>query len=509
MTDAENMMDLFKGSDLAHGRSDLTKEVSAKGKHGTKSWLEKRPVRLDDWEAHLRGERGLGIPPISSDNKVRWGAIDVDVYNGNIEALNARIQKSKLPLVMCRSKSGGPHIYLFLTDWVPAKLMIEKLDSIAGYLGFGTSEIFPKQAAISNDGKNSDFGSWINMPYFGGTKYLRYALDEKNQALADLPAFFTYVRQRQITPEQLAQLDTPKDREDLLPEGPPCLNTILANGAVDFRNITLSNIAVYCKKAFGEDWQKELDRINHLFPTPLPSQEVEAIKKSYAKKDYRYQCSQQPLCNFCEKTKCARTRHGVGQGNFLPGHRSLGKLATDPVIWFLDLEDSRDQTKRISLTTEQLQNPMLFQRRVMETINEMPELMSRKDWAEFVAGLMRHVQVIEVPLEMTPAGQFLELVMDFLNSRSSMESMEDILRGLPFKNTEAYYFRLKDLWRHLRQQQFNTLAQHQLVSILKQHLKAEKCFKVLAGRGTNLLTIPAGIEPNREAFALPDQKQPY
>lgn len=184
------MLDLFRGSDLAHGRSDMTQKVTQKGKHEAKSWTEKRPAELKDWEAHLAGAAGIGIPPIDSKNEVRWGAIDVDVYAGlSIEDLNAKIQKDNLPLVICRSKSGGPHIFLFLTEPVPAAEMIEKLDSMAGYLGFGTSEIFPKQAAVSTDEKSMDFGSWINMPYFGGTRFLRYALDASNKALASVTDF--------------------------------------------------------------------------------------------------------------------------------------------------------------------------------------------------------------------------------------------------------------------------------------------------------------------------------
>ena len=184
------MMELFRGSDLAHGRSEMTNKVTAKGKHEAKCWTEPRPVEVKDWEGHLAGSAGIGIAPIDSNCVVRWGAIDVDVYAGlSIEALNQTIQSKQLPLVICRSKSGGPHIFLFVTEPVPAADMIAKLHAMAGCLGFGASEIFPKQEQISRDAGNKDFGSWINMPYFGGTRFLRYALDASNKALANIPDF--------------------------------------------------------------------------------------------------------------------------------------------------------------------------------------------------------------------------------------------------------------------------------------------------------------------------------
>ncbi|MDV7401895.1 hypothetical protein RZS08_61310, partial [Arthrospira platensis SPKY1] len=110
---------------------------------------------------------------------VKFGAIDVDTYSGiDLAELAIQIASQKLPLVLCRSKSGGPHIYLFVTDWVPAQLMIQKLDSLAGALGFGTSEIFPKQVSISTQNEAApDYGNWINMPYFKGAQGLRYGLN--------------------------------------------------------------------------------------------------------------------------------------------------------------------------------------------------------------------------------------------------------------------------------------------------------------------------------------------
>jgi hypothetical protein len=508
MTDAELMADLFKGSDMAHGRTEMTGQISGKGKHEAKSWTEKRAAETKDWEAHLGGSKGLGIVPLSSKNEVHWGAIDVDTYNLSIEQLNDLVQKHQLPLVICRSKSGGPHIYLFTKDWVPAKLMIEKLDALAGFLGFGTSEIFPKQAMIHADDKNPDFGSWINMPYFNGLRNLRYALDEKNQAIKSIPLFVAYCQSRAVGPQELRDFEPPVPK-DILPDGPPCLNQIIASRPTEMRNIILANVAVYARKAKPEGWESELDRINALFPTPLPSNEVETLKKSYAKKDYRYQCSKQPLCSFCNSSACKKQKHGIGGQELMPASRSLTKIDTVPPVWFLDVELPGGTEKRMSLTTEQLQNPVLFQRRCMEVLHACPPVMKREEWQPVVSELLRRVSVVAVPPEMTPEGQFVELFQEFLTNRAKEESFEDMLRGLPHKNVQGFHFRMKDLDTYLKNQRFNAIKDNELRTIIKTTFKGEKRFKVIAGKGTSYIHVPPWAEQEEtQPLQTPDSVNP-
>lgn len=57
----------------------------------------------------------------------------------------------KLPLVVCRSKSGGAHCFLFAKEWVEAKDMQMALRHLSSALGYGESEIFPKQIKLNLD----------------------------------------------------------------------------------------------------------------------------------------------------------------------------------------------------------------------------------------------------------------------------------------------------------------------------------------------------------------------
>jgi hypothetical protein len=71
-----------------------------------------------EYAAHLSGSgTSLGLIPLLEEDTCSFGAIDVDIQgekklNEPIDKLEARIRKLELPLVVCRSKSGGAHLVL-------------------------------------------------------------------------------------------------------------------------------------------------------------------------------------------------------------------------------------------------------------------------------------------------------------------------------------------------------------------------------------------------------------
>ena len=99
------------------------------------------------FEEHLEGrDPALGIIPINEQNKCRWACIDIDLYNGfDHKALILKIKKHNFPLTVCRSKSGGAHVFLFTGEFAPAAVFRSKLKDMAAILGYSRAEIFPKQ----------------------------------------------------------------------------------------------------------------------------------------------------------------------------------------------------------------------------------------------------------------------------------------------------------------------------------------------------------------------------
>ena len=86
----------------------------------------KQTILPQHYQQHIDGKISIGIQPCTKDGKASFGCIDVDPENYkdfNIVLLLSYIEKYKLPLVPCRSKSGGLHIYLFLTEAISAQTM--------------------------------------------------------------------------------------------------------------------------------------------------------------------------------------------------------------------------------------------------------------------------------------------------------------------------------------------------------------------------------------------------
>ena len=167
---------IFDGLQIAYGTYKIEKQ-QANGKNTGRAAIVREPRTTALWEGHLSGKgRGIGIIPINEDNKCVWGCVDVDQYPLDHKVLVEKIRKLKLPLVVCRSKSGGAHCFLFATEWVDAKDMQATLQQISAALGYGGSEIFPKQIKLNLD--RDDVGNFLNLPYYDAEDGLRYAIKD-------------------------------------------------------------------------------------------------------------------------------------------------------------------------------------------------------------------------------------------------------------------------------------------------------------------------------------------
>ena len=148
---------------------------------------------------HLDGDRPLGISPLREDRTCRWGVVDVDSYDIDHAALWEKVNKESLPVVTCRSKSGGAHLFLFAKDWTPQATMHAALTAVAARLTFPSIDIFPRA-----DGA----GNWLNMPYFGGDKTDRYGVKKGGMAMG-LEEFVHVAGEAAVGPNQIAQLARP------------------------------------------------------------------------------------------------------------------------------------------------------------------------------------------------------------------------------------------------------------------------------------------------------------
>ena len=180
MSNAERFAAIFDGLKLAYGTYRIDRK-QANGKNVGKATVVQEPRTAALWEGHLSGKgAGVGIIPINETNDCKWGCIDIDQYPLDHKGLIERIRKLKLPLVVCRSKSGGAHLFLFAKEWVPAKIMQTTLNQIAAAMGYGGTEVFPKQVKLFLE--RGDVGNFLNLPYFDADGGLRYAFNDDGSA---------------------------------------------------------------------------------------------------------------------------------------------------------------------------------------------------------------------------------------------------------------------------------------------------------------------------------------
>ena len=445
----EKFKNIFEGNNSAYGIMKLTGEVTEKGKAVAKAFIKRAPVTDNLWQDHLDGkDPALGIIPINENNMCKWGCIDVDVYNLDHLVLMRNIKGMGFPLVTFRSKSGGAHLFLFAKEFIPAGLMQSKLKAMAKALDFEGSEIFPKQTEIFMD--RGDTGNFLNLPYHEGHKGLRYTFKAGGEA-AKLEEFFDIYDEWAQTKEEIQAINTnPKEkvkRDEAFPDGPPCLNKLAEQGFGEgSRNNALFNVAVFCKKAFPDEWENKVGEYNMKYmDPPLSYQEVQVTLKSVNKKDYdRYRCKEQPICSVCNPARCRTKKHGVGYGEEeMPELGTLTKIASTPSQYFLDVDG-----KRVELTKEQLHNPNLFCIEVMDKaeviIVTTPKL---RDWKEiYLKQLFANIQTVQPLKSSEPRDILVGLLQQFTVNRVQARTADDIVNKMAWTDEGFTYFRMDDFY---------------------------------------------------------------
>lgn len=439
---AVRMNDLFKGLTSAHGvfipeRMEGKKQT---GKCGT----VREPVIIEKWQEHLNGKIGLGIIPIDEQNQCNWACIDVDVYDLNYKEIIEKL--ANFPFVICRSKSGGVHLFLFFKKPAMCRDVREYLRNQVSALGLGNSEIFPKQDEVI--AKRGDIGNWLNMPYFGNTR--RCIILDKHQGVIELALaeFLRYAENHKVEIEDVVATGMKIDYEkSTLVEGPPCLQTLsLKEFPLGSRNISLFNIGVYCKKAFPMEWQRKVEMFNKtLFREPLLSREVLQITKSLDKKDYFYQCYEEPLCSYCNAKLCRTRKYGISGATSMPIINSVTKVSGDFSIWFIDVEGGR-----LELTTEELFDHRKFLMKCVNSLNTLPNKMNPIQWTAFLQGIIDKAVVL-TDENMFKRHEVPEQFYMFIMSRVT-EKPEEIAQGrvVYLKERKEIQFKMESFLNYMR-----------------------------------------------------------
>jgi hypothetical protein len=460
----KQFMQILVGFEHGHGEHVLNK-VQANGKVKGDARTVPTGATFEHYSEHLLGTgTSLGLIPLLEDNTCFFGAIDIDIQgevklNETIEELERRVREKELPLVVCRSKSGGAHLYAFMSKPCSATLMQSKLTEFSIALGYGGCEVFPKQTLRVSE---KDLGNWINIAMYGalsaeGTTRFAIRNGEHIQALDD---FVRYAKSMQLTP-RLLETATPK-LSDLFADGPPCLQQIASNGLTEGgRNVTLTNVVIYLKKKYPEEWQDKLQEFNfeHVHP-PLPAAELSQIRKNQQRKTYYYQCKQPPLCNHCDKKECLKREFGVVGGNDGGGNDENILFRADGLVIHQQGTSIQYMTLNvlghtITMDPRAIRSPEEVAFAFLEQAHIVLMPFKKVDWLNKLAELMLTATIQQLPDDACESGQFYSLMDVFLSQRPT-HSKNELLKGNVYTENGHCYFRSRDLLTFLMQRRFDS-----------------------------------------------------
>ena len=486
----ERFKQIFSGLEIAYGQTKKTDDFSETGKHQTKSFTIKNPPTDRLWQGHLDGEDpALGIVPIREDNRCKWGCIDIDTYPFDHKSFIKKIRSKNIPMILFRSKSGGAHAFLFTKDFVPASLMRVRLKKIAAELGYAKAEIFPKQDYIRAD--RGDTGSFLNLPYHGGDKTIRYAFDDEGNCLT-LNQFFDMYEKYSLSEKELANVKKTKEKleddNNPLKGAPPCLIAISKEGIPNGqRNNAMYNFGVYLKKRHSSDWDLKMYDYNKKYCTPpLERKEIEILIKSLERKEYQYKCKDEPIQSFCNAKLCVTQEFGVGDGAPSPTITEIRKYDSDPPIYFVTIDGESVEVDDVTLhdsekfsvaSMNQLGRPMLPVGKII--------------WRKMLIHLFKNLGEVPAPESSKIDVQVKELLADFINKAPGKE-MKDIKRGLPYSDEKESFFKFKDFWRYLQRSKSwpdKTYPKQKTLRLLESLFDAKENTKSIEGKNTRIIEM--------------------
>jgi len=512
--------ELFGGLDRAYG------EYTVQNKKGAKSvgraQTLKEQVTDELFEQHLAGKKGIGIIPIKDNNKCTWGAIDIDSYeNFDPKTIADQIEENGWPLVTCRSKSGGAHVFIFTSQDIPANIIRNKLKEFAIAFGFPNAEIFPKQNKLYS---KDDIGNWINLPYFDQKRTTRYAV--KSGEALPLEGFIELAEANKVSLADLYELEPPPSE---FSDAPPCLEVLTAKGFPDgSRNNALFDMGVYARMKFPEDWQRHIHDYNERFMGPGAPKEVHNIIKQLDKKKYTYKCQEDPICGVCNKVVCASRQYGI-QSSSSPYRTSQAQKTMRPCILdevegpvecYLPAETSDDEPywvfkfrgRPMDVSIDMVQSQSKFLREYLKKFRKVILAIDETRWSEAINLLLEEAIDHELAPDAGPEGQFFIHLETFLTGKVQAREKDELLLGKPWRDVDAtegfgdrIYFRSPDLMKYLDQQRFKQFKERQLYGILRRKGARHHRF-MIKGKCVSCWSVTP-FDEQTEGFDVPEMEK--
>lgn len=400
-----------------------------------------RGPTVQDFVDHLESKTGIGCVPITDKNMCFWAAIDIDNHGESedvpIVPIDKKIRELKAPLIACRSKSGGVHVYLFLQKPQPAAKIRSAMAKWAVSIGHGGSEIFPKQSIlrINSDGKQQ-LGNWINLPYLGADTTNRYGFHAGKKL--KIEEFLSLAESTRATEADLSTASI-AGHED----APPCVQRMMAEGVVSgHRNEAMYQTVIYLKKAFPESYEAQAVAMNGtIFEKPLPRPELMRTIGSASRPSYSFRCNEEPAHTLCDRDTCVTRKFGINRNEFemlatqatLPEFTELVKFMSEPVRWEMKIGGHRVS----NVSTQALLDWKIMRELIAEKMTRVVPKIKDVEWERILSPVMAQARIVEAPDDASVAGVIRERLREFASKANLTSQGEDIeerralMRGLP------------------------------------------------------------------------------
>jgi hypothetical protein len=477
---AERFMKRLAGLDRAYGTFTISPNAKpdGNGKIKGKARTVTGKVTVEHWENHLAGKIGLGIIPIQADNSCVWGCIDNDEIPLDHEQIEREIVAKELPLIVCKSKSGGAHLLMFTSEPVPAELMRTKLDMCRAALGYDDKiEIFPKQIEL----ENKSIGNWLNMPYYDSDseKTARYAI--RDSVPLSALEFLDYADARQISKAQLEALNV---RGTAKP----------AQAVKGNKTDTASKRIVEGTSVQGQlhnDLKSYIVSLRKSGSVSIPDMWVlykDKLEKNHVK-------DHDGLIKWAEKYIEPEKQDGGVFSN-------LVRIMCDPPAYRLDYNGEKIDIS----TTAILDSYPAVRRRIMESVGVVPPLMSAKKWNEILEELFVNRTDEEFSDDLSPKGVAWQHIMNYCTSKAQAKDKQEITMGKPWHDEESgrCYIKTESLTGYLKQQRV-FMEPRDIGFILRDHGGAPTTLYI-KGRQVRVWHLPSDViqeQVQKESFDVP------
>lgn len=388
INESSALFDLFDSNTSAYGVTVVGEVVN--GKAEAKSHLEHKALTLTEFGRHLEGKLSIGAAPLKEGNVVKWCAIDIDSYVGNLNDIIETIEDFDLPLVPCYSKSKKLHLYCFFSTETDATDAVNLMNWYkAVFRCDPKTEVFPKQTKTS---ANARFYSWINLPYFDASNPENHRKGiKKDGSYMNIQEFVQRASLHRMTIEE--HWDELKQLKYF--GAPPCVlsGVLLRDVPPGTRNTWFYNVACFLRMDDEDaDIVEPLLELNDTLHTPIPEREIHTTVAKVAGKSYFYQCTGMIGC---DKAACKKIEKGIGTNKSTRfSFGQLTKILTDPIQWEWEINNS---VLRFS-TTEAIMNQNIFRKLCMEKINDMPFKVPDDKWTSILRRALENVveQQVEI-----------------------------------------------------------------------------------------------------------------